>query len=115
MLLPLLGENLLLNGMIRQEAAETRRIQKHVAHSEELVGDLEQALDRVIEAAERPVCADTVLRMLAGLPAGIQVKELVVLLDEQREVKLEAKVRAGSARATQRDTGSVGGARASQF
>ncbi len=97
LLLPLLGENLLLNGMIRQEAAETRRIQKHVAHSEELVGDLEQALDRVIEAAERPVCADTVLRMLAGLPAGIQVKELVVLLDEQREVKLEAKVRAGSA------------------
>ncbi len=97
LLLPLLGENLLLSGMIRRQAVETRRIQNQVAHSEELVGDIEQALDRVLEVAERPVCADTVVRMLAGLPAGIQVQKLAVLLDDQPEVKLEAKVRARSA------------------
>ena len=96
LLLALMGENFMLSRMIRIEAAETRRIQQQVARSAALLGDYDQALDRVLEAAERPVCADTIRRLLAGLPAGVQVQQLVVLLEEQPALKLNATVRADS-------------------
>lgn len=97
LLLPLIGENLLLGTMIRKETAESKRIQSEVDRSDVLVEDVDQALDRVIEAAERPSCADTVLRLLAGLPAGIRIEALAVLLEDQPAVELDAKVRAESA------------------
>jgi len=96
LLLLLMGENLVLSRMLRQEHTASRIVEQQATQSAASLTDYEQALDRVLEAAERPVCADEVRRLLAGLPAGMQLQALDMDLEEQPAVKLTAKVRVGS-------------------
>lgn len=91
LLIPLLGENLLLGSMLAKAAVEKQSLRQSAGLSERAtLAAYESELDRVIGAAERPVCADTVRRILASLPVGMRVQELGLSLEAPAAVTLRA-------------------------
>ncbi|MFZ1986773.1 MAG: hypothetical protein WAU91_20345 [Desulfatitalea sp.] len=91
LLIPLLGENLLLGNMLRTAAQEKKSLRQSAGLSDRApLEEYESELDSVLGVAERPVCADTVRRILASLPAGMRVQELGLALEAPAAVTLRA-------------------------
>jgi hypothetical protein len=98
LLLPLIGVNLSLSRMLRTEAAEARVLYRQAQLSGGTsLAEAGNAIDQVLQAAERPQADDVVYRLLTCLPSGVRMKEIEVNLRDAPVVSLKAVVPAGDA------------------
>lgn len=96
-LLPLMGLNLLLGHMLRSDAEDRANIRRQANSAAIGLMQYQSALDQVLQARQRPECAETVRRVLACIPSSMRVRELALTLEELPAVTLKAVVRARDA------------------
>jgi hypothetical protein len=97
LLLPLLGESLLLDRMLQRERVTQGVIQHQLLSAEADMGEYESALDRVLETVQQPMAGTTLHRLMHGLPVGMRIQELKVDLEHPPAMQFSAAVRAEDA------------------
>jgi hypothetical protein len=97
LLIPLIGQSLLLGRMLHREMAAQGAIEHQTLSAEADMSEYENALDRVLEAVEQPMGDDALRRLLHRLPEGIRVREIMVDLDHPPAVQFSAAVQAEDA------------------
>ena len=97
MLLLLIGQNLLLGQMLRGDAEDRDNLRRQAISKAVSLAEYRSDLEQVLQARQRPECADTVQRILASMPAGLRVRELGLTLEETPAVNLKAAVPAQDA------------------
>jgi hypothetical protein len=97
LLLPLIGLNLLLGHMLRGDGEDHDNLRRQAISQTIPLAEYQSALEQVLQARQRPACAETVGRVLASLPPGMRVRELGLALEEPPAVTLKAALQAQDA------------------
>jgi len=97
LLLPLIGLNLLLGHMASGDDMDRANLRQQAISQPVPLTEYQSALDQVLQARQRPACAETMGRVLASLPPGMRVRELDLALEGSPAVTLKAALPAQDA------------------
>ncbi|MGD9212963.1 MAG: hypothetical protein PVI90_19415 [Desulfobacteraceae bacterium] len=95
LLLPLIGENLILERMLNHQRDDARKYYQQIQHTGgNILGDAESELDQVLQVVRKPKVHDAVYSLLTSLPDEVRIKEIDISLEGQATVSLTAFVSA---------------------